>query len=150
VLEMTRLEAGKLTVKPEPVEIADLVSTILAERARALVQHRVVLDAPPDTPPALLDPVLGRQVLLDLIDNAIKYAPADSRIHITVRRGAEVSTVDVTDEGPGIPAAYLESVFDRFVRVQGGDRRRAGTGLGLAICRGFVEAMGGRIAAGNR
>ena len=58
--------------------------------------------------------------------------------------------IEVIDEGPGIPPADLERVFDKFYRVQAQDRRRAGTGLGLAICRGFVEAQGGRIAARNR
>jgi two-component system sensor histidine kinase KdpD len=150
VLEMTRLEAGKLAVKPEPVELADLISTTMAEMARVVAQHRIALDAPADAPPAMLDPVLGRQVFLNLIDNAAKYAPAGSRIDITVRSASGTVAAEIADEGPGIPAEHLDSVFDRFVRVQGGDRRRAGTGLGLAICRGLVEAMGGRIAVRNR
>ena len=150
VLEMTRLEAGKLAVKPEPVELADLISTTMAEMARVIAQHRIVLDASADTPPAMLDPVLGRQVLLNLIDNAAKYAPAGSRIDIAVRSAGGTVAAEITDEGPGIPTEHLDSVFDRFVRVQGGDRRRAGTGLGLAICRGLVEAMGGSIAVRNR
>jgi two-component system, OmpR family, sensor histidine kinase KdpD len=58
--------------------------------------------------------------------------------------------VQVADEGGGIPPADIERIFDKFYRAQAADRRRAGTGLGLAICRGFVEAMGGTIAAGNR
>jgi two-component system sensor histidine kinase KdpD len=150
VLEMTKLETGKLSVKPVPVELADLISTTMAEMARAVAQHRIVLEAPPDTPPAMIDPVLGRQVFLNLIDNAAKYAPAGSRIEITVRSSGAMVTAEIADDGPGIPADYLDQVFDRFVRVQSGDRRRAGTGLGLAICRGFVEAMGGSIAVRNR
>ncbi|HKP24081.1 MAG TPA: DUF4118 domain-containing protein [Dongiaceae bacterium] len=150
VLEMTRLETGKLTVKLEPVELADLISTIMTEMARTVAQHRIVLDAAPDVPPAMLDPVLARQVFLNLIDNAAKYAPPGSRIDIGVRSAGGTIGAEIADEGPGIPADHLEQVFDRFVRVQGGDRRRAGTGLGLAICRGFVEAMGGSIAVRNR
>ena len=65
------------------------------------------------------------------------------------RDGGEVK-LQVMDEGKGIPADALEKVFDKFIRVEAGDRQRAGTGLGLAVCRGFVEAMGGRITAANR
>jgi two-component system sensor histidine kinase KdpD len=122
----------------------------MAEMARVVAQHRIALDAPADTPPAMLHPVLGRQVFLNLIDNAAKYAPAGSRIDIVVRSAGGTVAAEIADEGPGIPAEHLDSVFDRFVRVQGGDRRRAGTGLGLAICRGLVEAMGGNIAVRNR
>jgi two-component system, OmpR family, sensor histidine kinase KdpD len=150
VLEMTKIEAGKLSVKLEPVELADLISTTMAEMARTVAQHRIALEAPPDAPPAMIDPVLGRQVFMNLIDNAAKYAPPGSRIDITVRSNGGTVRAEIADEGPGIPADCLDSVFDRFVRVQGGDRRRAGTGLGLAICRGFVEAMDGSIAAQNR
>jgi two-component system, OmpR family, sensor histidine kinase KdpD len=150
VLEMTKLETGKLVVRLEPVELADLISATMAEMARTVAQHRIMLAAPPDTPPAMIDPVLGRQVFLNLIDNAAKYAPVGSRIDITVRSSGGTVAAEIADEGPGIPADYLDQVFDRFVRVQGGDRRRAGTGLGLAICRGFVEAMGGRVAVRNR
>ncbi|MBV9966405.1 MAG: two-component sensor histidine kinase, partial [Alphaproteobacteria bacterium] len=66
------------------------------------------------------------------------------------RRDGDLVTLEVMDEGPGIPPADLERVFDKFYRVHAQDRRRAGTGLGLAICRGFVEAQGGRIDARNR
>ena len=66
------------------------------------------------------------------------------------RRQGDTVAIEVIDEGPGIPAGDLERVFDKFYRVRAQDRQRAGTGLGLAICRGFVEAQGGRIEAGNR
>jgi two-component system sensor histidine kinase KdpD len=89
-------------------------------------------------------------VLFNLLDNAAKYAPPGSRIDIRVRHDGETVAVEVVDEGPGIPPADLERIFDKFYRVQAQDRRRAGTGLGLAICRGFIEAQGGHIQAGNR
>ena len=63
---------------------------------------------------------------------------------------ADSLTIEVRDEGPGIPPSDIERIFDKFYRVQAQDRRRAGTGLGLAICRGFVEAHGGHITAANR
>jgi two-component system sensor histidine kinase KdpD len=150
ILEMTRLEAGKLTVRLEPTDLAELVSSALSEMARGIAHHRIALDAAPDLPPAKVDPVLCRQVFVNLIDNAAKFAPPGTRIEIRLRAGNDTIEAEILDEGPGIPAEHLATIFDRFFRASAGDRRRAGSGLGLAICRGFVEAMGGSIAARNR
>jgi two-component system sensor histidine kinase KdpD len=84
------------------------------------------------------------------LDNAAKYAPADTTISIKTSRDRNWVTLQVIDEGDGIPPAELESVFDKFYRAQRGDHVRPGTGLGLAIARGFVEAMHGTISAANR
>jgi two-component system sensor histidine kinase KdpD len=89
-------------------------------------------------------------VLFNLLDNAAKYAPAGSLIRLAAERSGDKVILRVIDEGPGIPPADIEPIFDKFYRAKGPDRGRAGTGLGLAICRGFVEAMGGRISASNR
>jgi len=89
-------------------------------------------------------------VLFNLLDNAGKYAPTGSLITIKAWQDGGSVVVQVLDEGPGIPSADLERVFDKFYRVGGADRRRAGTGLGLAICRGFIEAMHGSITVNNR
>ena len=97
-----------------------------------------------------LDAVLFEQVLFNLFDNAAKYSPAGSRIDLRAKRDGELVEIEVVDEGPGIPPADFERIFNKFYRVQAQDRRRAGTGLGLAICRGFVEALGGWIVARNR
>ena len=94
--------------------------------------------------------VLMEQVLFNLFDNAAKYPPQGSRIEVTAAQENDFVAIRVLDEGDGIPEADLERIFDKFYRVRRGDRQRAGTGLGLAICRGFVEAMGGRITAANR
>jgi two-component system sensor histidine kinase KdpD len=89
-------------------------------------------------------------VLFNLLDNAAKYAPVDTTISIRSVRDRDSVSLQVLDEGNGIPPAELESVFDKFYRAQKGDHVRPGTGLGLAISRGFVEAMGGTISAANR
>jgi two-component system, OmpR family, sensor histidine kinase KdpD len=94
--------------------------------------------------------VLFEQVLFNLLDNAAKYAPADTTISIRGSRERDWVSLRIMDEGEGIPQAELESVFDKFYRAQKGDHVRPGTGLGLAISRGFVEAMHGTIAASNR
>jgi two-component system sensor histidine kinase KdpD len=97
-----------------------------------------------------LDAVLFEQVLFNLLDNAAKYAPPDTTISIRGARDRNRISLQVWDEGNGIPPAELESVFDKFYRAQKGDHVRPGTGLGLAISRGFVEAMHGTISAANR
>jgi two-component system, OmpR family, sensor histidine kinase KdpD len=71
-------------------------------------------------------------------------------VRISARRDGEVLVIEVSDQGPGIPPADVERIFDKFYRVEAEDRQRAGTGLGLAICRGFIAALGGTIVAGNR
>jgi two-component system sensor histidine kinase KdpD len=97
-----------------------------------------------------LDAVLFEQVLFNLLDNAAKYAPAETTISIRGSRERDWVSLQIMDEGEGIPQAELESVFDKFYRAQKGDHVRPGTGLGLAISRGFVEAMRGTISAANR
>ena len=105
---------------------------------------------PADLPMLKLDAVLFEQVLFNLLDNAAKYAPRGFGHLPACRREERAVRLEILDEGEGIPAADLERIFDKFYRVHATDRRRAGTGLGLAICRGFVEALGGHIVAGNR
>ena len=103
--------------------------------------------SPADLPPLDVDPVLVEQVLINVLDNAAKYAPEGTRIAISARgEGARVR-IAVADEGPGIPARDRARVFDMFYRVARADGQRAGTGLGLAICKGIVDAHGGDIRA---
>jgi two-component system sensor histidine kinase KdpD len=102
-------------------------------------------------PPLLeTDAVLFEQVLFNLLDNAAKYAPPATTITIQSWRDRETVSLQVLDEGSGIPPEDLERIFDKFYRAQKGDQVRAGTGLGLAISRGFVEAMHGTVTAANR
>ena len=150
LLDMTRLESGPLQLRTGPVDLADAIATALRRARKILVSHKTQVVLEPDLPMLDLDDVLFEQVLFNLLDNAGKYAPPGSLVTIRAWRDEERVCLQVLDEGPGIPAADLEHVFDKFYRVGGADRRRAGTGLGLAICRGFIEAMHGTIAATNR
>jgi two-component system sensor histidine kinase KdpD len=150
LLDMTRLDAGAIAPKSESIDLSDVVGTVLQRTTRLLARHRVDVDLAADLPMLRLDFLLMEQVLVNLLDNAAKYAPAGSTVTVTARREGDGIAIEVADEGPGIPEADLERVFDKFYRVQNADRQRAGTGLGLAICRGFVEAMGGRIQARRR
>ncbi|CAO3409159.1 DUF4118 domain-containing protein [Azospirillum largimobile] len=150
LLDMTRLESGAVRPRSGPVDLSELVGSALERTGRILAGHHVEVDLAPDLPMVDLDPVLFEQVLFNLLDNAAKYAPTGSRVTVRARRLGDAVEVRLMDEGDGIPPADVDRIFDKFYRVHAQDRQRAGTGLGLAICRGFVEAMGGAIAAGNR
>ncbi|HXP31540.1 MAG TPA: sensor histidine kinase KdpD [Stellaceae bacterium] len=150
LLDMTRLESGAIQPNSDMVDLAEIVGSALERAKKVLAEHRTEVELSPDLPMLRLDAVLFEQVLFNLLDNAGKYAPPGSLVRIEARRQGGVVQLRVLDEGEGIAPPALERVFDKFYRVQASDRRRAGTGLGLAICRGFVEAMGGTIVAGNR
>jgi two-component system sensor histidine kinase KdpD len=150
ILDMTRLESGVLSPKREAHDLGEVIHTSITHLAGALAQHQIEVVVAPNLPPILLDQALTGQILANLLDNAAKYAPQGSRIDIKVALEGDGIAVTVADEGPGIPPDQLSHIFDRFFRVEGGDRRRAGIGLGLAICRGFAEAMGAGIRAANR
>ncbi len=150
LLDMTRLEAGAIELHRESTDIAEVIGTA-AQRAKALLDSfDVRFEIEPDLPLLDLDVMLIEQVIMNLLDNAAKYAPPSSAITIGARRREDAVIIEIIDEGTGIPADRLALVFDKFYRVNGRDRQRAGTGLGLAICRGFVEAMDGTIGVSNR
>ena len=150
LLDMTKLESGAITPNVALHDLGEIVGSALRRAGRILSHHRVELKLAPDLPMLELDAVLFEQVLFNLLDNAAKYAPSETTIHIQAWRNADNVCLRVLDEGSGIPAADLEQIFDKFYRAQKTDQVRAGTGLGLAISRGFVEAMHGTIVAANR
>ena len=150
LLDMTKIESGAMEPNYALHYAGDIVGSALRRGAKILARHRVEVQIPVDLPMVRVDPVLFEQVLFNLLDNAAKYAPDDSTIRLEAWADVGNIVFRVMDEGPGIPPADLERVFDTFYRVRKGDQVRAGTGLGLSICRGFIEAMGGTITAGNR
>jgi two-component system sensor histidine kinase KdpD len=150
LLDITRLESGAIVPQTTLQDLGELVGSALARTAKILAHHRVDVELAADVPMLELDPVLFEQVLFNLLDNASKYAPANTTIRIRSWREAQSVVLQVLDEGAGIPAGDVERIFDKFYRAQKGDQVRAGTGLGLAISRGFVEALKGTITAANR
>jgi len=150
LLDMTRLESGAVELKRQPTDLSDVVGTALRRTEALLSDFKVSLAIEPNLPLLELDDMLMEQVLVNLLDNAAKYAPPSSTIAISARKMGGVVRLQVMDEGAGIPEDQLSLIFEKFHRVKGRNRQRAGTGLGLAICRGFVEAMGGAITAANR
>jgi two-component system sensor histidine kinase KdpD len=150
LLDMTKLEAGAVVPNASLHDIGEVLGSALHRAAKILAHHRVDVDLAADLPMVRVDAVLFEQVLFNLLDNAAKYAPAGTTIRIQSWRESEAVSLQILDEGDGIPPGDLEQIFDKFYRVQKGDQVRAGTGLGLAISRGFVEAMRGTITAANR
>jgi len=150
LLDMSRLEAGVLGVKPESVDIAELVETAAKRLSRRLSDHKLELVLPADLPPVLADSLLLEQAIFNLLDNAVKYAPAGTTIRLQAHLAENKLIVTISDEGPGIPPEAMAHIFDKFYRAKAADSRVAGTGLGLAVARGFVEAFGGSLEAANR
>lgn len=147
LLDMTRLGYGALQVNREWSDLREIAGRAIRRLGKVLQFYEMDLAVPPDLPAMRVDPVLIEQVLVNLLENAAKYAPQGSRVSVRAWQADNDVTVQVRDQGPGIPAESREAVFDAFYRLASGDRQVAGTGLGLSICRGFVEAHGGRIVA---
>ncbi|MBU0724651.1 MAG: sensor histidine kinase KdpD [Alphaproteobacteria bacterium] len=145
LLDMTRLGYGALTPKRDWIDLRDVVGRARERLKKPLADFAVSADMPDTLPLLHADAVLLEQVMVNLLDNAAKYAPPGTAISIAARPADGMVELRVSDRGPGIPPADREAVFDMFYRVRNGDREKAGTGLGLAICRGIVEAHGGSI-----
>ena len=148
LLDAGRIEAGMLSVAPEPSEVAALVdrarNTFLSGGAR----HTVLIDLPPDLPRAMADRRRIVQVLNNLLSNAARHSPESTPIRIAAALDGVHVAVSVSDEGRGIAPELLPHLFRKYAGpAGGGERAVAGTGLGLIICKGLVEAHGGRIRA---
>ena len=150
LLDMTRLESGGLTVKKEWQPLQEVVGSALHRLDRRLSGREVKTNLPADLPMVAIDAVLIEQVLMNLLNNALEYTPADGSIEIRARALEGSIQVEVSDHGPGVPRGTEQRVFEKFVRAAGPNGSRSGIGLGLTICRGIVEAHGGRISARNR
>jgi signal transduction histidine kinase len=145
---LARIEAGELSVDPQPVDLTELADeTIEAMEPVARAQHvELRLESEGRVPVVGGPEALGR-VMRNLVDNAIRYAPESSRVVVRVSNG-ESATVEVLDDGPGFDPELLSSAFDTFVRADPSrNRDTGGAGLGLAIARGVIEAHGGSVWA---
>ena len=149
LLDMTRLESGALRLKLIPCDVQDLLGCALAALEPQIGKRRIEVRVPSGLPLVSMDMVLMAQVVVNLLDNALKYTPRDSSIELAAELADGTLTLSVSDRGPGIPENDLKRVFDKFYRVPVPEGA-GGTGLGLSICRGIVEAHGGSIHAENR
>jgi PAS domain S-box-containing protein len=150
LLDMTKIGARSLSVTPEPVRLDRLVRAAVERIRIRSGAHRFTVSIPRSLPAVEADAHRIEQVLYNLLDNAIKYSPDGGRVDVRAIASGDEVTVSVIDEGLGIPADELPSLFERFHRGKGARSRGiGGTGLGLAICRGIVLAHGGRIWAAS-
>lgn len=148
LLDMSQMEAGALRIQREPTQLRRLVREAVEQAQRRTETHWFVMDLPAELPRVWVDPRRVRQVLNNILENAIKYAPNGGQITVTCEVEEENVIVSIADQGEGIPPEYLERVFDRFFQVDGASTRKTGgSGLGLAIARGIIDAHGGTLWA---
>lgn len=150
ILDMAKLEAGAMTLNRDWYLIEEIIGAVLIRLDRQLEGRPIKLTIEPKNPAMIhVDPVLIEQVLVNLIENAIRYTPAASPIEIVAERTPFALSVSVADRGPGIPQGREKQIFEKFFRAHS-ERAQSGTGLGLAICKAIIEAHGGWIEARNR
>lgn len=147
LLDMTRLEAGRVQPTLEWCDVSDLVGSTLHRLGRHLDGRPLTINVPTDLPLVKIDFGLMEQVIANLLYNAVKYTPPGTSIEIGAGVEDDALYVRVTDHGGGIAPDDLRRVFEKFYRAPG--VAAGGTGLGLSIAKGFVEAHGGTIAAAN-
>jgi len=149
LLEMTRLEAGALVPHTAWHSVEEVVGAALGRFGKSLAERPVTTRIPAELPLVPMDDVLIEQVLINLIDNAIKYTPPGTPIEVSAEETAGAVMVEVADRGPGLPPGEERLIFEKFHRTDPAPSVR-GAGLGLAICEGIIQAHGGRIWAENR
>ncbi|MBC7208457.1 MAG: two-component system sensor histidine kinase KdbD, partial [Methyloversatilis sp.] len=149
LLDMARLQAGAVALRHDWQSLEELAGSAIRAIEGALARHVVRVDLPSDLPLLYGDAVLLERVLVNLLENAAKYTPAGTTIRITAARDGDAIAVEVSDDGPGLPAGDPENLFRKFTRGEA-ESSTPGVGLGLAICRAIVRAHGGDIGAANR
>lgn len=148
LLDMARLQSGKVTLRREWQLFEDAISGCVHQLQPILGKRDIRIHLQPDLPLVAFDALLFERVLFNLIENAAKYAPAEQPIEIEAYVQQDLACIEIRDHGPGFPDAMLEKVFQPFVRGEV-ESAKPGVGLGLAICRTIVEAHGGSITARN-
>ncbi len=150
LLDIAKLEAGRMVLDYSEAELADLVrlnaahfESLAEERGIALSVHA------PDKLAAQVDVEKLERVLFNLLANALKFTPAGGRVRLVLKTAGETATVTVEDSGPGVPRYLRRSIFRRFFQAKSAEHAQGGTGLGLAIVKAFVELHGGRVSVGD-
>jgi len=148
VLEMARIDAGAIAAEARWVHPSEIVAAARMQVEHALAGHAIHVRLEHDVP-VRLDPRLTASALAHLLENAAQYSPAGAAIDVAARVGRGELEFDVQDRGPGIDAADLPHLFERFYRGAAAAARPSGTGMGLFIVRGLLAAQGGRVWADN-
>lgn len=147
LFDLTRIRAGQLQPTLAPVDLDEVIEAALRHNRVLLESYRVEVSLPQHLPLPIADALLLQQVLINVIENAAKYAPAGSSILIGAFAVARRVELFVRDNGRGLTQSQCEQIFDRFYRVADGEQSPSGAGLGLTISRAFIEACGGTITA---
>lgn len=150
LLELTRLESGKANVTHTAQAIDEVIGSAMCRLERMLEGRVVETHVDDGVPLAFFDPVLLEQVVINLVENAVRYAGPASPIEISARSEGETIVVEVADRGPGVPPGDEERVFEKFYRAPGASQGDGGIGLGLTICRAIVAAHDGKVWLANR
>jgi len=147
LLDISKSEEGRLVPALAQADVQQLVADVFEGLDVRAAAKNIRLEQTLAVSKLTLDNDLFRRVLENLLENALTHAPEGSRVHLSVKPVEGETEISVADEGPGIPSAMLETIFERFVQVESKDRAvtRSGRGLGLAFCKLAVEAHGGRI-----
>ena len=146
LLSMTRIESGAIKLHCEPGDIQDVIGTALEQLGKRVADHQIKVNVPVDFPLVPMDFTLIVQVVVNLLENAVKYSPKGSVIEVSASLREDKVHLEIADRGVGIPREDLIRVFDKFYRVQRPESV-SGTGLGLAISKGIIEAHHGDIQA---
>jgi two-component system sensor histidine kinase KdpD len=149
LLDMTRLEGGALNPRMDWTDVRDVLVAAIERVERRLGTRKLIRDFPGELSLVKIDTGLLEQAVVNILDNAIAYSPDGTDIEVAAYEDRGNVVISIEDDGQGIPTAELERVFDKFRRLQQPSDRGKGVGLGLSIAKGFVEAMGGRIAAAS-
>lgn len=147
LLDIGGLESGDLKLSLEPVAIDEMSRELVSRYVQEANQHGILLDyhASPDIPPIRADGEKLQRVLINLLDNALKFTPAGGQVDLSLSTQDSQVLISVRDTGPGIPEEFRERIFERFSQIPGRTGRRRGSGLGLAFAKLAVEAHGGQI-----
>ena len=148
ILDVQRMESGKISMERTACDCADLMTQAAEVTGDMAREAGITLEVSPESVPVWADPDRIVQTLTNLLSNAMKFSPRSSTVSLAAQRQKEQVVFQVKDQGRGIPAEYLDRIFERFQQVDASDsREKGGTGLGLAICRSIVQQHGGRIWA---
>jgi signal transduction histidine kinase len=150
LLVLSRIERGRLEIEPEPLEPRRLLERAVAHEARELTSLTVATDLEPDLPIVAGEATYIEQIVRNLLGNAAKYTPPGSHVVVAAHKRDGYVEVLVSDDGPGIPKASIDRIFELFYRDPESARAVAGSGIGLFVCATLIEAMGGRIWARRR
>ena len=145
MLELSRYQAGRLQLRIEMVNIAAVVKNVTEKLRRQGISRQFIVDIPEELPPVEADPVRVERILFNLMENATKYSPEDSKITVSARMQRDFVVTRIIDRGSGISREDQAKIFEPFRQLEASQRTTKGVGLGLVVCRRLVEAQGGWI-----